>query len=180
MPSSELALAQRRRNVVRARAKVEENRRLRREQWRAEARTLWEQWQHDPLFMLGVGLYWGEGSKERSKRSYLTLALSNSDVRLLRIWLRWCQRFLHGVPLNYELHIHDPRAVDAARAFWKQELGIAVTWVCVAVSSASKRKRDTLPYGTLKVRVGRGSVEWWTKMMVWLELAQSLEATTQR
>jgi len=39
---------------------------------------------------------------------------------------------------------------------------------------ASKRTRNTLPYGTLKVRVGRGSVEWFTKLMVWLELAQQM------
>lgn len=63
MPSSELALAQRRLSVQRARAQVEENRRQRRLRWKAEALVLWEQWRTDPLFLLGIGLYWGEGSK---------------------------------------------------------------------------------------------------------------------
>src|SRR5687768_2275797 len=34
-----------------------------REAWREEARVLWRQWSSEPLFQLGVGMYWGEGSK---------------------------------------------------------------------------------------------------------------------
>jgi len=100
--------------------------------------------------------------------------LTNSDVHLLQVWLRWCQRFLPGVPLYYELHIHDNCAVEAAKLFWKQQLSIEVQTILVAVSSASNRRRNTLSAGTLTVRVGRGSVEWLTKMFVWLELTQLL------
>jgi hypothetical protein len=151
--------------------KIMENRKNRREQWRIEARALWERWCEDPFFVFGVALYWGEGAKYlKSPR----LALSNSDASLLQVWLRWCQRFLPGVPLSYQLHIHDNCDIDAALRFWERELGIRVHIVSKAVSSASKRKRNTLPYGTLKIVVGRGSVEWYTKMMVWLELAKDL------
>jgi hypothetical protein len=92
---------------------------------------------------------------------------------LLRVWLRWCARFLPGVRLNFWLCIHANRNVEKARAFWRQELGIEITWVSEAVSRASKRRRRTLPHGTLKVSLGRGSLEWYTKMLVWLELAQA-------
>jgi hypothetical protein len=100
--------------------------------------------------------------------------LSNSDVYLLRIWLRWCQRFLPEVPLRYELHLHDTCAVEAARSFWKEQLRVEAMPVLVAVSRASQRKRNTLPFGTLNVCAGRGGVEWLTKMLVWLELARGL------
>jgi hypothetical protein len=79
-----------------------------------------------------------------------------------------------GVPLDFSLVIHDRCDVQDARRFWKEELGIDVRVVSIAVSSASKRVRNSLPHGTLKVRVGRGSVEWLTKMLQWLELAQRL------
>jgi hypothetical protein len=151
--------------------KIMENRQRRREQWRSEARVLWEQWRHDPFFILGVALYWGEGTKCMTAPR---LALTNSDVGMLQVWLRWCQRFMPGVPLDYSLVIHDSCDVAEAIRFWKQALGIDVQVVSVAVSAASKRKRNSLPHGTLKVRVGRGSVEWLTKMLVWLELAQLL------
>jgi hypothetical protein len=147
--------------------------RRRREQWAAEAIHLWEQWRHDPLFLLGVGLYWGEGNKVQ-KPSGSKMGLSNSDPGLLRVWLRWCRRWLPNVPLRYDLSIHEGCDVEAARHFWKRELGVAVNSVSVAVSRASKHKRNTLPNGTLQVRVGRGSVEWLTKMLTWLELAQLL------
>jgi hypothetical protein len=171
MSSSELALAQRRLSVQRARAQVEENRRQRRLCWRAEARLLWEKWHTDPLFLLGVGLYWGEGHK--SPR-FSRLQLSNTDVHLLRVWVAWCQRFLPSIPLKSSLNLDPNCDAEAARRFWEEQLDIKIGYVWVAVSAASKRRRNTLPNGTLNIRVGRGSLEWYTKMMIWLELAHDL------
>ncbi len=151
-------------------------RRQRREQWAREAIPLWERWRHDPFFLLGVGLYWGEGDKPR-RPGELTLGLSNSDPGLLRVWLRWCRRFLPGVPLRSDLQLHDGCDVAAARQFWEDELEVEVRSVTVAVSSASKRRRNTLPHGTLRVRVGRGSAEWMTKMLVWLDLVQQFDGS---
>lgn len=174
MPSSELALAQRRLSVQRARAQVEENRRQRRLCWQAEARLLWEQWRTDPLFLLGIGLYWGEGHKSpREPR----LRLSNSDLHLLRVWVAWCRRFLPEVPFTNGLNLHPNCDAEAARRFWEEQLNIQVAYVWITVSGASKRRRNTLPHGTLNIQVGRGSKEWYTKIMVWLELAQDLPFT---
>lgn len=175
MQISELALAQRRLSVQRARAQVEENRRQRRLCWRAEARLLWEQWRTDPLFLLGIGLYWGEGDKSSGESR---LRISNADVHLLRVWLAWCQRFLPGIPLRTALNLHPNCDVEAARRFWEEQLNIKIGYVWIAASSASKRRRNALPNGTLNIRVGRGSLEWYTKMMVWLELVQDLSSTT--
>jgi hypothetical protein len=152
-------------------AKIAENRRRRREWWRSEALALWKRWHADPLFVLGLGLYWGEGTKSMADQR---LALTNSDVCLLRTWIRWCRTFMPGVPFDCSLVVHDTCDVEAAQAHWQRELGVSVRVVTVAVSSASKRTRNCLPYGTLKVRVARGSREWATKMLVWLELAKDL------
>jgi hypothetical protein len=169
--SNLLALAQRQQAAARGRAQVVENRKRRRECWQADARAFWEQWREDPLFILGVALYWGEGRK--SGTTY-RLEISNSDVKMLRVWLRWSHRFMPGASLAYALSIHDGSDIGAARQFWRDQLGIDVHFLSVAVSSASKRKRSTLPNGTLQVRVARGSLEWYTKMLIWLELAQDL------
>jgi hypothetical protein len=171
MPSSPLALAQRQAAASRGRARIMENRRRRNERWRIEALSLWEKWRHDPLFMLGIGLHWGEGEKTSAGKR---LALSNADVNLLHTWLAWCDRFVPGVRLNYWLCIHDTCDLEAARSFWRRELNVELTWVSLAVSRSSKRRRRTLPHGTVKVSLGRGSLEWYTKMMVWLELAQGM------
>lgn len=95
-------------------------------------------------------------------------------MHLLRVWLAWCQRFLPGVPLYNGVNIHTNCDVEAARRFWEEQLRIKIAYVWGAASKASKRKRNTLPHGTLNIRIGRGSLEWYTKMMIWLELAQDL------
>ena len=171
MRSSSLALAQRQAAASLGRAQIMANRDQRQQRWRAEALSLWEQWRHDPLFILGVGLYWGEGEKTSCNKR---LALSNADPKLLRTWLRWCSRFVPGVRLNFWLCIHDNADLEEARAFWRRELNVEITWTSVAVSRASKRRRRSLPQGTVKVSLGRGSLEWYTKMLVWLGLAQKL------
>jgi hypothetical protein len=173
MSSEDAARAQRQAAAKRGREKILANRKQRQERWRVEAVSLWEKWKQDPLFVLGVGLYWGEGEKTSCNKR---LALSNADPNLLRTWLRWCARFLPGVRLNFWLCIHETCDQAAARAFWRRELNVEITWVSMAVSRASKRKRRTLPYGTLKISLGRGSLEWHTKMLVWLELAHEQPA----
>jgi hypothetical protein len=152
-------------------AKAAAARRRRRDEWAIDAVRLWEQWRSIPLFLFGVALYWGEGDKA-CRGNQRRLAVSNSDPGLLRTWARWCSQFLPGVPLRYDLNLHDGGDLQAARHFWKRELGVDLSSVTVAVSSASKRRRNCLPHGTLKIRVGAGSCEWHTKMMVWLRLAE--------
>jgi hypothetical protein len=81
---------------------------------------------------------------------------------------------LPGVPLKYEINLHPNCDADAARHFWEEHLNIKVTSTWAAISAASRRRRNTLPNGTLNIQVCRGSLEWYTKMMVWLELAHDL------
>jgi hypothetical protein len=118
MRSSDPAPTQKRTASLKCIAKIEANRKQRRERWRSEAVSLWRKWRRGPLFVLGVGLYWGEGEKAASNKR---LALSNADPNLLRTWLRWCARFLPGVRLNFWLCIHEGCDLEAARAFWRRE-----------------------------------------------------------
>jgi hypothetical protein len=150
------------------------NRAARRAAWRSEGIRLWERWRDDPFFTFGIALYWGEGTKSPRGRYSPSLALTNSDPALLRVWLTWCRRYFPERPIKYSLHLHDTADADAACAFWQRELGITNISVRRAVSRASARHRQTLPNGTLRVRIGRGSVECFTKMHVWLELSQQL------
>jgi hypothetical protein len=75
-----------------------DNRRQRRERWLVEARAVWEERREAPFFILGVALYWGEG---RKCSTVPRLELTNSDVSMLRVWLRWCRRFMPRVLLSY-------------------------------------------------------------------------------
>lgn len=51
------------------------------EQWKLEAKQLHNTHKDNPLFNLGIGLYWGEGSKRGNR-----LSLCNSDPRVVVKW----------------------------------------------------------------------------------------------
>lgn len=73
------------------------------------------------LFLIGLVLYWGEGSKtERS-----TTALSNTDPAMLKFFLLWLK--LLNVPKNkicFNLQIYSDMNKDKEVRYWLKELGL--------------------------------------------------------
>ncbi len=135
--------------------------------WEAEARESWPCLSAQPLFMLGVGLYWGEGTKEG------VLSLSNADPAVHRVWLVWCRKYMPGVPLRCRLRVHQGVRSQRARRFWEVELGVDVTAVYRFPARRTARKKTSMPFGVVQIAVGRGSVEWLCKMKTWLALLQA-------
>ena len=74
------------------------------------------------LFGMGIGLYWGEGTKA----SMNTVRLGNSDPALLREFKRFLETFYNVNPddFRYHLHIFSDIDINEARQFWMKELGI--------------------------------------------------------
>lgn len=67
------------------------------------------------LFLVGVALYWAEGSKSKPWRRLHRLQLINSDEGVIRLFLTWLARL--GVDrqrLGFRLHIHETADVEAA------------------------------------------------------------------
>lgn len=74
------------------------------------------------LFGLGLGLFWGEGTK----RSYHALRLSNSDPSLIKKYID----FLIGIyhidknKLRFQLQAYDDLNIDELISFWSSKLVI--------------------------------------------------------
>ncbi len=79
------------------------------------------------LFLIGVALYWGEGSKER-KRPGTSIVFGNTDVNMIRVFRRFLIESLKVSPADivYSLYIHENRrqSIDKDIAFWRTELGL--------------------------------------------------------
>ena len=76
------------------------------------------------LFLVGVALYWAEGSKEKPWGRATQMALINSDPGVIRLFLRWLE--LVGVPasdLIFRLSIHESADVEGAQQFWSAVVG---------------------------------------------------------
>ncbi|WP_406381976.1 hypothetical protein [Streptomyces sp. NBC_01618] len=72
------------------------------------------------LFLLGVGLYWSEGSKSKPHRLAERVTFINSDPRMIEVFLAWLQ--LLGVSpqqLRFHVHIHETADATAAEQYWR-------------------------------------------------------------
>ncbi|MEW2438692.1 hypothetical protein AB0952_31845 [Streptomyces caniferus] len=76
------------------------------------------------LFLIGVGLYWSEGSKSKPYRRSERTIFINSDPDMIRFYLAWLR--LLGVSserLRFYVHIHESADAEAAEHFWADLAG---------------------------------------------------------
>lgn len=74
------------------------------------------------LFGMGIGLYWGEGTKANSN----TVRLGNSDAKLIKKFMDFLITFfaVDERDFRYHLHIFSDIDINRARKYWMDELGI--------------------------------------------------------
>jgi hypothetical protein len=113
----EVLKARRRSNVSQGRIKAATSNRANRQSrgvsLAQQAEVEFEKRRWDPLFLVGVALYWTEGSRSKSQ-----VQLVSSDPEIINIFVRWIEKFLNlpreklsfrgnkvGVPRNPSLLI---------------------------------------------------------------------------
>ncbi|MEU0387472.1 terminase gpP N-terminus-related DNA-binding protein [Streptomyces chartreusis] len=73
------------------------------------------------LFVLGVGLYWAEGTKDKPHARRERVAFVNSDPSVIRVFLAWLD--LLGVErarIRYRVMIHESADIEAAEKYWAE------------------------------------------------------------
>ncbi|MFG2307759.1 hypothetical protein ACGFS9_03565 [Streptomyces sp. NPDC048566] len=80
------------------------------------------------LFLLGVGLYWAEGSKTKPHLTQERVTFTNSDPRMIEVYLAWL-RLLGVSPdrLRLHVHIHETGDIEGAERFWTELVGTDAT-----------------------------------------------------
>jgi hypothetical protein len=76
------------------------------------------------LFLVGVALYWAEGTKDKTYARRENVALINSDPDVIRVFLAWLG--LLGVErerLRYAVMIHESADVAGAEQYWAGLVG---------------------------------------------------------
>ncbi len=140
----------------------------RKEIWRKEADAHWCKLREDALFMIGLGLYWGEGAKATK-----ALSLCNSDPGVHRVWRDWMRQFVPDGQIRYTVIIHQGINRTSTVAFWQTQLGIADDMLVSVTASRVQKKngQHKLAHGTLTQTLRVGSTEWHAKVLRWIELA---------
>jgi len=103
------------------------------------------------FFMLGLGLYLGEGFKYIRS----AIGMSNSDPKILKIFLNWMQKFFEQNNYKVRACVHDNCDEKKTREFWGKELATNPEKVSIfyARSKASQKKKDCL-----KLKFGTGQI----------------------
>ncbi|KOT53427.1 MULTISPECIES: class III extradiol ring-cleavage dioxygenase family protein [Streptomyces] len=80
------------------------------------------------LFLIGIGLYWSEGSKSKPHRTDESVTFINSDPDMITVYLAWL-RLLAVEPgrLHFRVLIHESADVPAAERHWADLVGVDVS-----------------------------------------------------
>lgn len=89
-----------------------------------DAKKEFDEKSNDPLFHIGIALYWAEGAKRSS-----AFAFANSDPDMIVLMLDWVRRFLEvdEKEIAFRLYLHKPYAHEDCEGFWSQKTGIPLT-----------------------------------------------------
>ena len=77
------------------------------------------------IFIFGLGLYWGEGTKRQMKE----LSISNTDPDLIKFFIHWLQKNL-DVPkqkIRILLHLYEDMNVEEQTNYWSKTLNIPLS-----------------------------------------------------
>lgn len=118
------------------------------------------------LWLLGIALYWAEGSKEKEGRPGTGISFSNSDYQMVNLFLKWLMEIIN-VPkeeIGFEIYIHDSYRSEVARfqKYWSEKTGLPLSYFNTIyykrIKINTKRKNvGDLYNGQLRVKVYRSS-----------------------
>ncbi len=120
------------------------------------------------LFILGIALYWGEGSKTNRG----SVQMVNTDPRLIKISMKFFRDICNVAEERFRghVHLHPHLDVKQAEEYWSLHSGIPLQQffkTSMQQSRSSKHKRDSLPYGTFSIYVC--DTELFLKIKGWTE-----------
>lgn len=80
------------------------------------------------LFLVGVGLYWAEGSKDKPYARRETVTFVNSDPSMITVFLTWLDLLqVERERLRFRVMIHESADVAAAEQYWATLVGVDST-----------------------------------------------------
>jgi hypothetical protein len=116
--------------------------------------------ERDPLHVAGCMLFWAEGTKSRNE-----LRLANSDLELVRFFVRFLKESLGVKPEDFSMRLNvytnSGRTIDDIERHWLDALELPRS--CVRkhtlnhLPTSSSGKKKSLPYGVCTVDVKGGT-----------------------
>jgi len=106
------------------------------------------------LFLLGIGLYLGEGSK-----LYESIRIINSDPQIIKLAIKWFKEIcgLNNNNITIAIHLYPDNDVNKCLKYWSKTINIPIrqfrqTQIDRRINKSSNKKRK-LPYGTAHLTI---------------------------
>ncbi len=128
------------------------------------------------LFLIGVALYWAEGYKKGAYGSkWKSVDFANSDSEMIRIMMRFFREICEVRDQKIKLQVIAHKNIKKKKAisFWMNITGIPeqqffkISKPTNDNSNTQKRKGNTLPYGTVHIRIN--DVKLFFRIIGWIE-----------
>lgn len=119
------------------------------------------------LFLLGVIVYWAEGSKQKEHAPGSGVQFSNSDPKLIKLFLYWLLKIckISKGEIDFEIYIHQNRkdiVIDAVK-FWSKVTKFPESYFSRVYFKKGSKKTNrknigNLYFGQVKIRVRKSSI----------------------
>lgn len=126
------------------------------------------------VWLIGIALYWAEGSKEKENGTKSGVKFSNSDPKMILLFIEWLKNTfsIDNSSLVYELYIHETANIEKAQAYWSQALSVPTKKIRTYLKKnkiRTIRKNTGIDYnGLIRVKVNK-STNLNRKISGWIE-----------
>lgn len=132
---------------------------------RAQASKEVEKIDRRDLWLIGIALYWAEGSKDKDYKPGTSVVLSNSDPLMAKVFLKWLKDCvgISSSDIDFSIYIHETRREDVGRIreYWSTITGFpeeAFTKLYFKRHKLSRRRNQGEDYhGLIRIRVRRST-----------------------
>ena len=106
------------------------------------------------LWLLGLGLYLGEGSK-----TYETIRIINSDPQIIKLAIKWFKQIckLEDINITIAIHLYPDSNIDECIKYWQKETKLPIKQFRKTQidkrTNKSNKKKGKLPYGTAHLTI---------------------------
>jgi hypothetical protein len=115
--------------------------------------------------LIGVALYWAEGSKQKERLVSAPVSFGNSDPRMANLFIRWLREVvgcsLDAIRLGIYLHTSHAHRVVEVRRYWIKQLKVPVREIPIYFKKGNpKTKRYNTAksyYGLIRISVLRST-----------------------
>ncbi len=119
------------------------------------------------LFVAGIALYWGEGTKAQPAH----VALTNTNPAMLQFFLKWIDIFnIDKSKIRIRLHLYNDMDIKKSMQFWSKELSIPLAQFrkpyIKKTSSFSITYRNSFKMGTCSVTYGNAPLYEYIMMCI--------------